>query len=135
MTIERAIEILKEPGRISVNLITANDEEAIRYNVENIEALDMAINGLETLKEKKEFGKWIPCKERKPKNTEHDWVLAQVREKPTRYLYLPKVLEYRESKDDWYSDELGGWLKDNPDDMWEVVAWMPLPEKMKVKYD
>ena len=129
MTIERAIEILKEPGRISVNLITANDEEAIKYNVENIEALDMAINGLETLKEKKEFGKWIPCKERKPKNTEHDWVLAQVMEKPNGYLYLPKVMEYRESKDDWYSDELWGWLKDNPDDMWEVVAWMPLPEK------
>ena len=80
------------------------------------------------------YGVWIPCEERKPKNADYDWVLAQVVEKGTGYSYIPKVMEYRESKDDWHCDSLG-WLKENPDDAWEVVAWMPLPPNYIVKGD
>lgn len=74
------------------------------------------------------YGKWIPCSVERPKNSEHDWVLGQIREKDTGYLWIPKVVEYRENLDDWYCDELG-WLKQSPvaNNRFEVVAWMPLP--------
>ena len=50
MTREEALEILKQPDRIGVNIIKANDEEATRYNAESLEALDMAIKALELMK-------------------------------------------------------------------------------------
>lgn len=74
---------------------------------------------------------WIPCSEQLPDNYEHDWVLAQVQE-DNGYLWIPKVMEYRQSKDDWYLDsENGGWLKERYGGAFKVVAWMPLPEPYK----
>ena len=71
--------------------------------------------------------KWIPVTEALPKNLEHDWVLGQIRETDSGYLWIPKVVEYRESSDDWFEESIG-WLKKNPDHAFEVIAWMPLPE-------
>ena len=71
--------------------------------------------------------KWIPVTEALPKNLEHDWVLGQIRETDSGYLWIPKVVEYRESSDDWFEESIG-WLKKNPDHAFEVIAWMPLPK-------
>lgn len=76
-------------------------------------------------------GVWIPVSERLPNNLEHDWVLAQVQE-DNGYMWIPKVMEYRESKDDWFYDgEYGGWLKEMHGDEYRVIAWQPLPEPYK----
>ena len=69
--------------------------------------------------------RWIPVTEALPNNS--DWVLGQIRETDSGYLWIPRVVEYREIKDDWYEDSIG-WLKKNPDHAFEVIAWMPLPE-------
>ena len=71
--------------------------------------------------------KWIPVTEALPKNSGRDWVLGQIRETDSGYLWIPKVVEYRESSDDWFEESIG-WLKKNPDHAFEVIAWMPLPE-------
>ena len=71
--------------------------------------------------------KWIPVTEALPNNEEYDWVLGQIRETDSGYLWIPRQVEYREIKDDWYEDSIG-WLKENPDHAFEVIAWMPLPE-------
>ena len=75
--------------------------------------------------------KWIPCSERLPDSEGRDWVLAQVQEK-NGYMWLPQVMEYRKSIDDWYDDsEFGGWLKERHGDAFKVIAWMPLPPAYK----
>ena len=75
--------------------------------------------------------KWIPVTEALPNNEEYDWVLGQIRETDSGYLWIPRQVEYREIKDDWYEDSIG-WLKENPDHAFEVIAWMPLPEPAKI---
>lgn len=78
---------------------------------------------------------WIPCSERKPNNDEYDWVLAQVQE-DDGFLWIPRVMEYRESKDDWYlEDENPCWLKECHGDAFKVIAWQPLPEPYKESED
>ena len=74
--------------------------------------------------------KWIPVTEALPNNEEYDWVLGQIRETDSGYLWIPRQVEYREIKDDWYEDSIG-WLKENPDHAFEVIAWMPLPERYR----
>ena len=76
--------------------------------------------------------KWIPVTEALPDNEEYDWVLGQIRETDSGYLWIPRQVEYREIKDDWYEDSIG-WLKENPDHAFEVIAWMPLPEPYRGK--
>lgn len=71
--------------------------------------------------------KWIPVTEALPKNSEHDWVLGQIRETDSGYLWIPCQVEYRQIKDDWYEESIG-WMKENPDHAFEVIAWMPLPK-------
>ena len=85
------------------------------------------------LKEQKRM-QWIPCSERKPNNDEYDWVLAQVQEDDGN-LWIPQVMEYRESRDDWYLDDgITGWLKMHGN-AFKVIAWMPLPEPYKESED
>ena len=74
--------------------------------------------------------KWIPVSEALPNNTEHDWVLGQIRETDCGYLWVPRQMKYRKTKDDWFEESIG-WLKENPDHAFEVIAWMPLPEKWR----
>ena len=71
--------------------------------------------------------KWTPVTEALPNNAEYDWVLGQIRETDSGYLWIPRQVEYREGKDDWYEESIG-WLKENPDHAFEVIAWMPLPK-------
>ena len=71
-----------------------------------------------------EARKWISVREALPNS---DWVLGQIREKDSGYLWIPRQVEYRESRDDWYEESIG-WFKEDPDHAFEVIAWMPLPE-------
>jgi len=87
-----------------------------------IKSLDLAISALQA------YQPWIPVSERLPKNSEHDWVLAQITE-DNGYMWIPKVVEYRERIGDWYCEELG-WLKTH-NGTFKVTHWKPLPKPPK----
>ena len=71
---------------------------------------------------------WISVEDRLPDNKENDWVLAQVVEK-NGFMHIPKVMEYRQSKNDWY-EETYGWLSEH-NGVFTVTHWMPLPQPPK----
>ena len=71
---------------------------------------------------------WISVKDRLPDNKEHDWVLAQVVE-DNGYMHIPRVMEYRQAKDDWF-EETYGWLSEH-NGVFTVTHWMPLPPPPK----
>ena len=71
---------------------------------------------------------WISVKDRLPDNKEHDWVLAQVVE-DNGFMHIPTVMEYRQSKNDWF-EETYGWLSDH-NGAFTVTHWMPLPQPPK----
>ena len=71
---------------------------------------------------------WISVKDRLPDNKEHDWVLAQVVE-DNGYMHIPRVMEYRQAKDDWF-EESYGWLSEH-NGLFSVTHWMPLPNPPK----
>ena len=71
---------------------------------------------------------WISVKDRLPDNKEYDWVLAQVVE-DNGFMHIPTVMEYRQSKNDWF-EETYGWLSDH-NGIFTVTYWMPLPEPPK----
>ena len=71
---------------------------------------------------------WISVKDRLPDNKEHDWVLAQVVE-DNGYMHIPKVMEYRQLRNDWF-EETYGWLSEH-NGLFTVTHWMPLPNPPK----
>ena len=71
---------------------------------------------------------WISVKDRLPDNKEHDWVLAQVVE-DNGYMHIPRVMEYRQAKDDWF-EETYGWLSEH-NGVFTVTHWMPMPNPPK----
>ena len=84
-------------------------------------------------RENQKVNKWISISKGLPDNRQYDWVLVTIREKSTGFLFKPRIMEYRAGKNDWYDDQIG-WFKEKfngenaYDDVWEIVAWMPLPE-------
>ena len=99
-----------------------------------LDALAMAISALEQQQdqESKPLNGWISVKDRLPDNKEHDWVLAQVVE-DNGYMHIPRVMEYRQAKDDWF-EETYGWLSEH-NGLFSVTHWMPLPLAPEVKND
>ena len=71
---------------------------------------------------------WIPVTERLPDNKEHDWVLAQVVEY-NGYMHIPRIMEYRQAKNDWF-EETYGWLSKH-NGVFTVTHWLPLPQPPK----
>ena len=71
---------------------------------------------------------WISVKDRLPDNKEYDWVLAQVVE-DNGYMHIPRVMEYRQLKNDWF-EETYGWLSEH-NGLFSVTHWMPLPKPPK----
>ena len=71
---------------------------------------------------------WISVDDRLPDNKEYDWVLAQVVE-DNGFMHIPTVMEYRQSKNDWF-EETYGWLSEH-NGVFTVTHWMPLPEPPK----
>ena len=82
-------------------------------------------NIFEIIEEQSQVGGWIPVSERLPKDCGEDWVLVQIKERDCGFLWIPRVGEERNGK--W-------WLIDDEEpleDMFEVIAWQPLPEPYK----
>ena len=71
---------------------------------------------------------WISVDDRLPDNKEYDWVLAQVVE-DNGFMHIPTVMEYRQSKNDWF-EETYGWLSEH-NGAFTVTHWMPLPAPPK----
>jgi hypothetical protein len=72
---------------------------------------------------------WRDAKTDPPKNSEYDWVLGQIQE-DNGYLWIPRVIEYRENTNDWIIPELGS-LNDitklEGKEVFKVIRWMPIP--------
>lgn len=90
------------------------------YGYENL--ADFMISNGVTVQE------WISVDDRLPDNKEHDWVLAQVVE-DNGFMHIPKVMEYRQSKNDWF-EETYGWISEH-NGAFTVTHWMPLPQPPK----
>ena len=90
----------------------------------------MAISALKQQQdqESKPLNEWIRAKDRLPDNKEYDWVLAQVVE-DNGFMHIPRVMEYRQAKNDWF-EETYGWLSKH-NGLFSVTHWMPLPEQPK----
>ena len=95
---------------------------------------DMIIQDLRRENEKLKVSapQWISVDDRLPDNKEYDWVLAQVVE-DNGFMHIPTVMEYRQSKNDWF-EETYGWLSDH-NGVFTVTHWMPLPEPPKGEND
>jgi len=113
-----------------------SNEEAIKYIKSNYpnnqryeglcEALDMAINALE-YQHKYQWHDLVINKEDTPDKYGYDWVLIQIVE-DNGYRWIPKVGEYRASRQDFYCNEANGWIADN-NGLFKVVAWKELDWK------
>ena len=91
-----------------------------------------AADVVEQEQESKLLNGWISVQDRLPDNKEHDWVLAQVVE-DNGYMHIPKVMEYRQLRNDWF-EETYGWLSEY-NGVFTVTHWMPLPLAPEVKND
>ena len=124
LPIEDALLILREEHRQRTDSYTtylAHGGKGDPAEEVGLDALAMAISALEKTK-------WISVKDRLPDNKEHDWVLAQVVE-DNGFMHIPTVMEYRQSKNDWF-EETYGWLSDH-NGVFTVTHWMPLPQPPK----
>ena len=115
---EKLAELLNEVQETGVNEIPAGFGYTSEYVSNKTVASHLIANGV-TVQE------WISVKNRLPDNKEYDWVLAQVVE-DNGFMHIPTVMEYRQSKNDWF-EESYGWLSDH-NGAFTVTHWMPLPE-------
>ena len=114
---EKLVELL---GRCAI-------EESITIEpIAESRLVDFLVNHGVTVQE------WISVEDELPDNKEHDWVLAQVVE-DNGYMHIPRVMEYRQAKDDWF-EETYGWLSEH-NGLFSVTHWMPLPLAPEVKND
>ena len=113
---EKLIEILQDENNPIWRWLPDN------ISISTMQLADHLINNGVTVQE------WISVDDRLPDNKEHDWVLAQVVE-DNGYMHIPKVMEYMQSKNDWF-EETYGWISKH-NGAFTVTHWMPLPEPPK----
>ena len=121
---EKLMEIMEDLGcnnEYCKDCEFCNDIDGCVHRRKEIIADRLIANGV-TVQE------WISVKDRLPDNKEHDWVLAQVVE-DNGYMHIPKVMEYRQSRNDWF-EETYGWLSEH-NGLFSVTHWMPLPPPPK----
>ena len=118
---EKLAELLNEVQETGVNEIPAGFGYFSEYVENEKVASHLIANGV-TVQE------WISVDDRLPDNKEYDWVLAQVVE-DNGFMHIPTVMEYRQSKNDWF-EETYGWLSDH-NGAFTVTHWMPLPAPPK----
>ena len=114
---EKLVELIKEGIRKGLR---ARGDDRLDYSFEDV--ADYLISNGVTVQE------WIPVADRLPDNKEDDWVLAQVVE-DNGFMHIPKVMEYRQPKNDWF-EETYGWISEH-NGLFTVTHWMPLPEPPK----
>ena len=125
---EKLVEIMEDLGcnnEYCKDCEFCNDIDGCVHRRKEIIADRLIANGV-TVQE------WISVKDRLPDNKEHDWVLAQVVE-DNGYMHIPRVMEYRQLKNDWF-EETYGWLSEH-NGLFSVTHWMPLPLAPEVKND
>ena len=121
---EKLMEIMEDLGcndEYCKDCKFCNDIDGCVHRRKEIIADRLIANGV-TVQE------WISVKDRLPDNKEHDWVLAQVVE-DNGYMHIPKVMEYRQLRNDWF-EETYGWLSEH-NGLFSVTHWMPLPAQPK----
>ena len=121
---EKLVEIMEDLGcnnEYCKDCEFCNDIDGCVHRQKEIIADRLIANGV-TVQE------WISVKDRLPDNKEHDWVLAQVVE-DNGYMHIPKVMEYRQLRNDWF-EETYGWLSEH-NGLFSVTHWMPLPNPPK----
>ena len=121
---EKLVEIMEDLGcndEYCKDCEFCNDIDGCVHRRKEIIADRLIANGV-TLQE------WISVKDRLPDNKEHDCVLAQV-VADNGYMHIPKVMEYRQLRNDWF-EETYGWLSEH-NGLFSVTHWMPLPERPK----
>ena len=121
---EKLVEIMEDLGcndEYCKDCEFCNDIDGCVHRQKEIIADHLIANGV-TVQE------WISVKDRLPDNKEHDWVLAQVVE-DNGYMHIPKVMEYRQLRNDWF-EETYGWLSEH-NGLFSVTHWMPLPNPPK----
>ena len=121
---EKLVEIMEDLGcndEYCKDCKFCNDIDGCVHRRKEIIADRLIANGV-TVQE------WISVKDRLPDNKEHDWVLAQVVE-DNGYMHIPKVMEYRQLRNDWF-EETYGWLSEH-NGLFSVTHWMPLPAQPK----
>ena len=130
MTREEAIECIQEEKLRYERAPLVNGCPMTEEWQKAIDICDMAISALRARQEQesKPLNGWISVKDRLPDNKEHDWVLAQVVE-DNGYMHIPRVMEDRQAKDDWF-EETYGWLSEH-NGLFSVTHWMPLPPPPK----
>lgn len=101
--------------------------ESNRTNAEWVDRIRVVLSSLPPVQP---ISRWIPVTDKLPNDCDEDWVLVQIQE-DNGYLWIPRVMEYRKSKDDWWGEDIG-WLK-NHNGAFKVIAWMPLPEPYEPK--
>ena len=109
-----ALKIFQDNGRIIPHMIRENTEEAIKYNQENVEAFNIAVDCL--------MRDWIPVSERLPKANEFE-------DKVRKYYlvqneYDDMLVAYYDGRY-WNQIYTHSYIKDR------IVAWMPLPAPYK----
>ena len=120
----RLIDLLKDIQHHGVIFTPSqvDDRYGYRKDIPNTKVADHLIAHSVTVQE------WISVKDRLPDNKENDWVLAQVVE-DNGFMHIPKVMEYRQQRNDWY-EETYGWLSEH-NGAFTVTHWMPLPQPPK----
>ena len=121
---EKLVEIMEDLGcnnEYCKDCEFCNDIDGCVHRRKEIIADRLIANGV-TVQE------WISVKDRLPDNKEYDWVLAQVVE-DNGYMHIPRVMEYRQLKNDWF-EETYGWLSEH-NGVFTVTHWMPLPKPPK----
>ena len=111
---EKLVNIVCEPAQINGCIHRCNHPPCAMVS----DIVDALIANGVTMQE------WISVDDRLPDNKEYDWVLAQVVE-DNGFMHIPTVMEYRQSKNDWF-EETYGWLSDH-NGAFTVTHWMPLP--------
>ena len=111
---EKLVELLDDIQRSGTGYIGSA--------IENKKVADHLIRHGVTVQE------WISVDDELPDNKEYDWVLAQVVE-DNGYMHIPRVMEYRQLKNDWF-EETYGWLSEH-NGVFTVTHWMPLPKPPK----
>ena len=121
---EKLVEIMEDLGcndEYCKDCEFCNDIDGCVHRQKEIIADRLIANGV-TVQE------WISVKDGLPDNKEYDWVLAQVVE-DNGYMHIPKVMEYRQLRNDWF-EETYGWLSEH-NGLFSVTHWMPLPNPPK----
>ena len=129
MSINEQVKELRAYSNVSLYAREEKVRELLKKSADTIETLSAKLQEENMERSTAHYnGGWIPCSESLPNNYEHDWVLAQIQE-DSGFMWIPKVMEYRESLNDWYCEETGWLSKCNG--AFAVIAWQPLPDPYK----